>query len=143
MFRFGVAFCAVCVGIFAAAADVVVTMPLLPPPDPNAPRGRSPEKDELVYTTIVTFYGITYMTGRLLYRWRGAEAEAYELRSWSQMHMVVLNLAGGCFLVGNGFQGLQMAGVFRPSLAVGLLLLALGATDGWQAVKRWRYFQKE
>jgi hypothetical protein len=138
MLRFGVAFCAVCVGGLTAAADLAVSLPLLPPKDPNVPYKQSREEELLIFEACVTFYGIVYTTGRLLYRWRRAHAEAEELRKWSRAHMIVLNLLAGCFLVGSGWQSLQLAGVLRPSLVVGVLLVALGARDGWRAVRLWR-----
>lgn len=138
MLRYGVAFCAVCVGGLTAAADLAVTRPLLPPKDPNVPYELSREEELLLLQATVTLYGIAYTTGRLLYRWRSAHAEAEELRKWSQTHMFVLNLLAGGFLVGSGCQSFLLAGVLRPSLVVGVLLMVLGARDGWRVVRLWR-----
>jgi hypothetical protein len=131
MIRYCVAFCAVCIGGLTAAADMVVSLPLLPPHQPGIARRRSPEEDRLIFDACVTFYGIVYTTGRLLYRWWGAKPEAEQLRRWSRYHMVLLNLLGGSWLIFSSWQALQQAVVVRPSLVVGAVLLTLAAYDGW------------
>jgi hypothetical protein len=136
VFRYIVAFCAVCFGGVIAAADYAVSLPLLPPHE-RIPGKKSPQKERLVVDACIALYGIAYSTGRLLYRWLGAHAEAAELRRWSRWHMVILNAVGGGWLLSSGWQPLQHA-VVRPSLVVGVLLLALTTYDGWRGLRALR-----
>lgn len=135
MLRYCVAFCAVCAGGLTAAADLAVSLPLLPPQQPGLPRQRSPEENQLVFDACITFYGIAYTTGRLLYRWWSAHREAEELRRWSRWHIALLNTLGGVWLIASGWLALQRALVVRPSLIVGAMLLILTVYDGWQALQ--------
>src|SRR4051812_39367537 len=99
MLRYLVAFCSVVLGILIAAWDVMVSLPDLPPRPPGIPGRESPEEQRLIFNACVTFYGVAYATGRLLYRWLGAPGEAEVLRKWSRWHMALLNLIGGGWLV--------------------------------------------
>ena len=135
MMRYWVAFFAVCIGGLTVAVDLLVSSPLLPPQQPGVAHRRSPEEDRLIFDACVTFYGIVYTTGRLLYHWWGAKAEAEELRRWSRNHMVLLNIIGGGWLIVSGWQALQQAVVVRPSLVVGAVLLVLAAYDGWKGLR--------
>ena len=135
MFRYGVAICAVCLGGLIAVADFAVGLPLVPPQQRGVPGKPSPAEDRLVFDACVTFYGIAYATGRLIYRWSGSDAEAELLRRWSRWHMAILNVMGGGWLIASGWLGLQK-GVIRPSLAVGVLLLLLAAWDWWRVSRR-------
>jgi hypothetical protein len=128
MFRLVVAFCAACVGVATAVADVAVALPLLPPREP----GVKPtlEEDRVLFDALLTFYGTTFATGRLIYwRWR-ARVEAEELRRWSRGYLIFLNVLGSFYLVASGVPALQQA-ILRPSLVVGLLLTILTIWDGW------------
>ena len=120
-------------GGLTAAADLAVGLWSLPPQQRGLQGQRSAEEDQLIFDACVTFYGIAYATGRLLYRWLGAKTEARELQHWSRWHMAILNIFGGGWLIASGWQALQQAMVVRPSLLVGALLLALSAYDGWRA----------
>lgn len=135
MLRYCVAFCSVCAGALTAAADLAVSMPLLPPQQPGLPRQRSPEEDQLVFDACMTFYGIAYTTGRFMYRWRGAHREAEQLRRWSRWHMALLNSLGGGWLIASGWPALKRAQVVRPSLIVGAILLILTVYDGWRGLQ--------
>jgi hypothetical protein len=134
MLRYGVAFCAVCLGGLTAAADLAVSLPLLPPQQRGVPGKPSEEEDRLIFDACITFYGIVYATGRLLYRWRGARPEAEELRRWSRSHLAILNVFGGCWLILSGWPALHQA-VLRPSLVVGALLVVLATLDGWRGLR--------
>lgn len=135
MFRYFVAFCAVCAGGLVAAADLAVSLPLLPPQQPGKLVRPSPEQDRLVFDACVTMYGIAYATGRLIYRWFGKHSEAEELRKWSRLHTVILNGIGGVWLIVSGWPALLQRQVIRPSMVVGVLLLVLKARDAWRT---WR-----
>ena len=132
MFRYFVAVCAVCAGGLVTAADLALSLPMLPPQQPGKLGRPLLEQDRLAFGACITFYGIAYATGRLIYRWRGAHAEAEELRRWSRWHMVILNVCGGVWLIASGWPALQQGQMVRPSAVVGALLLALAARDCWQ-----------
>jgi hypothetical protein len=134
MLRYCVAFCAICAGGLAAAADFAIGVSVLPPQQRAVPGRRSLEEDLFLFEVCVTFYGVAYATGRILYRCLGARAQAEELGTWSRSHMVVLNAVGGCWLVGSSWTELLQA-VVRPGLVVGVLLLVMACHDGWRA---WR-----
>jgi hypothetical protein len=136
VYRYFVAFCAVCLGGLVAAADLAVSLPSLPAQQ-RIPGRKSPEEERLVFDACVTLYGIAYATGRLLYRWGGALADAELLRRWSRWHMVVLNAFGGGWLLTSGWVALKHA-VIRPSLVVGALLVALTTYDGWRGLQNLR-----
>jgi hypothetical protein len=138
MLRYCVAFIALCTGGLAAAAELAVSMPMLPPHQRGVPGRHSPEEDQLIFDALITLYGIAYPTGRLLYRWWGASAEAEELRRWSGWHLAFLNVVGGSWLIASGWQALRQAQVLRPSLVVGAFMLALTAYDGWRGLRRLR-----
>ena len=138
MVRFCVAFCAVCLGGLTAAVDLMVSLPLLPPPQAGVVRGKSPEELRLLFDACVTFYGVVYTTGRLLYCWWGAKTEAEELRRWSQYHLLLLNVLAGGWLIVTGRPALQQALVIRPSLVVGAVLLAVAVYDGWKGCRSQR-----
>jgi hypothetical protein len=137
MLRYFIAFCALCLGGLAAAADFAIAVSQLPPQQRGAPGGPSWEEQLLMFEACVTCYAVAYATGRLLYRWRGAHAEAEELQRWSRQHMVVLNTVCGCLLVASGGQALLQAAV-RPSLVIGALLLGMAAYDVWRALREVR-----
>jgi hypothetical protein len=136
MFRLVVAFSAACVGVATAVADVAVALPLLPPREPGAKA--TPEEHRVLFDALLTFYGTTFATGRLIYwRW-GARVEAEELRSWSRGYLIFLNVLGSFCLIASGVPALQQE-ILRPSLVVGLLLTILTIRDGWvklQAILR-------
>lgn len=133
MLRYTVAFLSLSVGILVAGADMAITSATKPPQQGVA--ARPGDADKAAFDACVTLYGVTYAMGRLLYRIFGASREARELRQWSRWHMAVLNVVGGGWLVGVGWQALQQAKVFRPSLVVGLILLGLAAWDGWRSFR--------
>ena len=134
MLRYGVAMCAVFLGGITAAADIAVSLPLLPPQQRGVPVRPFSEEDRLVFDACITFYGVVYATGQRLYRWRGAQPEAEELRRWSRWHKAILNLAGGCWLIASGWPTLQVA-VVRPSLVVGAILIVLATWDAWRGCR--------
>jgi len=131
MFRYFVAFCAVCLGGITAVADVAISMPMIPPQLRGIPGNRSPEEERILFEACITFYGVVYTTGWLLYRGSGAQLEAEELRVWSRWHLAILNLAGGFWLLISGALALQQA-VLRPSLVVGMILVALTIYNSWR-----------
>lgn len=129
--RLLVAFAAVCVGALTAAADAAVSFPELLPHQRGVRGRRSPEEEKLLFDACITFYGVTYATGRLLYKWLGRTDEAELLQRWSRWHMALLNTIGSGWLILGGWN----AGVLRPSLVVGVLLLGLAACDGWRSLR--------
>jgi hypothetical protein len=135
MFRYFVATCAVCAGALISIADVSVALHSLPRPPGGAPQRQTPEDHRFVFDACVTFYGIAFSTGRLLYRWLGAHTEAEELRRWSRWYIALLNIVGGGYLLASGWQAWQQAFVVRPSLMAAAVLLALGGYDGWHALR--------
>jgi hypothetical protein len=136
VYRYFVAFCAVCLGGLIAAADLSVSMPLLPAHQRIAGK-RSPEENRLILDACVIFYSVAYATGRFLYRWAGAHADAEELRSWSRWHMMLLNVFGGGWLVTSAMQALHHR-VVRPAAVVGVLLVVLTAYDVWRGFRKLR-----
>jgi hypothetical protein len=120
MLRYCVAFVAVCIGGLVLLADLLIS---LPPRQPGVPRQRI--DDQLILVACITFYGVVYTTGRLLYRWWGAHAEAVELHRWSRWHLVILNIAGGGWLIVYGWLAFQNAQVLQPSMIVGVILVGL------------------
>ena len=97
MLRYTVVVVAVLVGGVTSAADLAMSLGALPPQQRGAPGMNSPEKDRLIFDACVTFYGVVYSMGRLLYRRLGAHAEAEELRRWSRWHMALLHIVAKFF----------------------------------------------
>jgi hypothetical protein len=135
MLRYCVAFIALSAGGLGAVAELAVRMPMLAPEQLGGPEQHTSEKDQITFDAIITCYGIAYPTGRLLYRWWGAHAEAEELRRWSQWHLALLNLLGGCWLIRSGWQPLWQAHELRPSFVVGVLMAALTAYSGLRGLQ--------
>jgi hypothetical protein len=134
--RYFVATCAVCAGALVSIADFAVVAPTLPRQQPGAVGRHTHEEDRAIFDACVTFYGIAYSTGRLLYRWLGAHDHAGELHRWSRWHVGLLNSMGGVWLLFSGGQAWRQAMVVRPSLVAGSLLLAFAIYDSWHTLRR-------
>jgi hypothetical protein len=130
-FRYHVAFFAALLGIVVAGVDFFVDPPPAPP-GPLPPEGvrREPtvEEHRRIFEVCIVFYGATYSAGRLIYRFLGARSEADVLHRGSKLHMLVLNLVGGGWLLISGVPAIQQA-IFRPSLLVGLTLIGVAVYD--------------
>ena len=98
-------------------------------------RAPNPERQRLAVEATVTFLGVTYTIGRLMYQVFGTPAEAEELRQWLGPRIVVVTVVAGCGLIVGGWQALQNAVILRPSLFVGVVLLAIATWDGWRALR--------
>lgn len=125
--RFLITSCAVCLGVVACALEMITGAPPQPPQQPDIAIRRTPEEDRLILDACIVFFTVVYATGGWLYRWCGAEAERNELRNWSRYHMFILKLMGGLWLIASGWPAQQRAIFLRPSLVVGILLVASAA----------------
>lgn len=125
MIRFVVAFCAAVAGGAVVIADYIFNSHFIAPLVGAAQQNRERE----AFEACITFYGIAYATGRTVYTLLGADAETAELKKWSSLHLIVLNVVGGSWLLVSGWQALQIAMIPRPSMAVGAVLFGLAAYD--------------
>jgi hypothetical protein len=135
MFRYLIALCAVGAGAAAAVLEFVWSVSTVAPHERGVPGQPSSEVKRLIFDGCITFYGVAYATGRFLYRGLGAHDEAGLLQEWSRGHMALLHLTGGAWLVVSGLAALADPGLFRPSLIVGIALVAIAARDGRAALR--------
>ena len=124
-------FLSVVAGVLVATLDVVVAFHFMPPGERPPAARNSPEDQRVIFEACVTFYGVVYLVGRLLYSLLGRLEDAAELHSWSRVHMQLLHLIGGLWLVISGWTALHRSGALRPSLLVGMVLIASAVRDAW------------
>jgi hypothetical protein len=124
-----VALCSGAAGVGVAILDIAWGLSTIAPQDKGPPGQPSFEEQRLLFEACITFYGAAYFTGRLLYGWLGAHAEAEIVQEQSKGHMALLHFIGGCWLVGGGVASLVQAGSLRPGLFVGAVLIAMALRD--------------